>query len=71
METETGVLKRGLGFVRTPNLINEENLRRDFNDFSRKIKCKWYFKNKPSDDFNEVPAFKLKSLWKPPTGHYV
>ena len=68
-ETEIGVLERGLGFVPTPNLINEENLRRDFDDFSRKMRCKWYFRNEPSDNFSEVPAFKPKSLWKPPVGH--
>ena len=57
-ETEIGVLERGLGFVPTPNLINEENLRRDFDDFSRKMRCKWYFRNELSDNFSEVPAFK-------------
>ena len=65
-ETEIGVLEGGLGFVPTPNLINEENLRRDF---SRKMRCKWYFRNELSDNFSEVPAFKAKSLWKPPAGH--
>ena len=39
-ETEIGVLEGGLGFVPTPNLINEENLRRNFDDFSRKVRCK-------------------------------
>ena len=33
-EIEIGVLE-----------TNEENLRRDFDDFSRKIRCKWYFRN--------------------------
>ena len=68
-KTEIGVLEKDLGFVLTPNLINEENLRRDFDDFSRKVRCKWYFRNEISDNFSEVPAFKLKSLWKPPADH--
>ena len=38
-------------------------------DFSRKIRCQWYFRKEPSDNFNEVPAFKPKSLWKPHPGH--
>ena len=59
-ETEIGVLERGLGFVPTPNLINEENLRRDFDDFSRRMRCKWYFRNEISANFSEVPAFKPK-----------
>ena len=52
-----------------PNLINEQNLRRDFDDVSRKMRCKWYFRNELSDNFIEVPAFKPKSLWKPPASH--
>ena len=39
-ETKVRVLERGLGLVPTPNMINEENLRRDFNELSRKMKCK-------------------------------
>ena len=34
------VLERGLGFVPTPNLINEADLRRDLEDFSRKMRCR-------------------------------
>ena len=68
-KTEIGVLEGGLGFAPTPNLINEENLRRDFDDFSRKMRYKWYFRSKLSDNFSEVAAFKPKSLWKPPFGH--
>ena len=30
------------------------------------MRCKWYFRNKPSDNFSEVLAFKPKSLWMPP-----
>ena len=68
-ETEIKVLERGLGFVPTPNLINEAVLRRDFEDFSRNMRCRWYFRNEPSYDFSNVPAFRPKSQWKPPTGH--
>ena len=60
-ETEIKVLERGLGFAPTPNLINEADLRRDFEDFSRKMRCRWYFRNEPSDDFSNVPAFRPKS----------
>ena len=67
--TEIKVLERGLGFVPTPNLINEADLRRDFEDFSRKMRCRWHFRNEPSDDFSNVPAFRPKSQWNPHTGH--
>ena len=63
------IYKKGLGFVPTPNIINKEDLRRDFGEFSRKMRCKWYFKDEPSPNFSEVPAFRPKSNWKPPPGH--
>ena len=68
-ETEIKVLERDLGFAPTPDLINEADLRREFEDFSRKMRCRWYFKNEPSGNFNNVPAFRPKSQWKSPTDH--
>ena len=56
-QTEISVLEKGLGFVPTPNMINEADLRRDFNEFSRKMRCKWYFRDEPSEEFSEIPAF--------------
>ena len=35
-QTEISVLEKGLEFVPTPNMINEADLRRDFDEFSRK-----------------------------------
>ena len=57
-QTEISVLEKGLGFVPTGNMINEADLRRDFNEFSRKTRCKWYFRDEPSKDFSEIPAFR-------------
>ena len=68
-EIEIKVLEKGLGFVPTPNIINEEDLRRDFGEFSRKMRCKWYFRDELSPNFSEVPAFRPKSNWKPPPVH--
>ena len=65
-EIEIQVLEKGLGFVPTPNSINEEDLRRDFGEVSRKMRCKWYFSDESSPDFSEV---RPKSNWKPPPGH--
>ena len=45
-ETEIKVLEKGLGFSPTPSFINEADLQRDFDDFARKMRCKWYFRNK-------------------------
>ena len=30
------------------------------------MRCKWYFKENVTDDFSEVPSFKVKSKWQPP-----
>ena len=68
-EIEIKVLEKGLGFVPTPNIINEEDLRINFGEFSRKMRCKWNFRDEPSPNFSEVPAFRPKSNWKPPPGH--
>ena len=39
-EIEIQVLEKGLGFVPTPNLISEEDVRRDFREFNKKMRCK-------------------------------
>ena len=41
-------------------------LRRDINEFSRKMRCKWYFRDESSKDFSQTPAFRPKPTWKPP-----
>ena len=44
-ETEIRVLEKGLGFAPIPTRINESELKRDFNEFFRKMRCKRYFRN--------------------------
>ena len=68
-ETEIHDLEKGLGFAPTPTRINESDLKRDFNEFSRKMRCKWYFRNDPTEKFSEKPAFNIKSNWNLPNGH--
>ena len=51
-ETEIRVLEKGLGFAPTPTKINETDLRADFNEFARKIRCKQFFRNEPSENFS-------------------
>ena len=65
-ETEIHVLEKGLGFAPTPTRINKTDLRADFNEFARKMRCKWFFRNEPTKNGSEVPAFRVKSNWKPP-----
>ena len=49
--TEISVLEKSLGFVPRPNIINEADLRRYFNEFSREMRCKWYLRDEPSNNF--------------------
>lgn len=44
-------------------MINQADPGEDFEEFSRRIKRKWYLKNDVTDDLSEMPAFK------PPLGH--
>ena len=44
-KTEIKVLEKGLGFSPTPSFINEADLQRDFYDFARKMRYKWYLRN--------------------------
>ena len=43
-ETEIKVLEKGLDF--------EPELRKDFKKFSRRMRCKWHFRNKVSKNFS-------------------
>ena len=61
-------MEKCLGFVCTPNMIKKADSRRDFNEFSRKMRCKWYFINEASGEFSEIPAFRTRSTWKPTAG---
>ena len=33
------------------------------------MRIKWNFRNEPSEDFPDKPAFRPKSSWKTPPGH--
>ena len=61
--------RKKLGFAPTPSYINEANLRRDLREFSRKMRCKWHFRNKVPQTNDEIFQFKVKSQWNPPKGH--
>ena len=67
-KTEIKVLEKDLGFSPTPSFINEADLQRDFDDFARKMRCKWYFGNESQDIPSEISTYKLKSTWNPPRG---
>ena len=66
---EKSVLEKGLGFAPTPSHINEADLRRDLREFSRKMRCKWHFRNGVPQNNEEISQFRVKLQWNPPKGH--
>ena len=68
-EDEIRVLKKELDFAPIQRKVNEPELRRDFEDFCKKMRIKWHFRNDLSEDFSQIPAYRPKSAWKPPIGH--
>ena len=67
-DAEIKVLEKGLDYTPIQNKINEQELRNDFNEFCRRIRLKWYFRNKVTPNFDEVPAFRPTFSWNPPIG---
>ena len=65
-ETKNQVLEKGLGFSPTASFINEADLERNFDDFTRKMRCEWYFRNESQYITSEVSTFKLKTKRNPP-----
>ena len=50
-----------LSDLETLSFINEADLKRDFADVSRKMRCKWHFRNDITINFSKTPAFHNKS----------
>ena len=68
-ETEIRILEKGLDFAPIQNSLNEPEHRRDFEEFSRRMRSEWHFRNGLSENFIETPAFRPKSVRKPPEDH--
>ena len=68
-DTERKVVEKGLDYAPIQNKINEPELRRDFEEFCRRVRLTWHFRNESTPYFKETPVFPPKSTWKPPKGH--
>lgn len=66
-QTEINMLETGLGFPPATSFINEKDLQRDFNEFTRKVICKSHFSNEALIR-KEIPIFQSKSSWDLPRG---
>ena len=68
-DAEIKILEKGLDFAYIQRKINAPELRKDFEEFCRRMRIKWHFWNEPTSDFSNIPAFVPISAWKPPKGH--
>ena len=58
-----------MDFAPIQNIINELELRSNFEEFPRRMRTKWHFRNEPTPFFSESSALRPKSIWKQPLGH--
>ena len=68
-ETEIKILEKGLDYAPIQRKINEPKLKNDIEEFCRRMRIKWHFRNEPSENFSEIPSFRPKLSWKPPKGN--
>ena len=66
-DTEINVLEKDLDFVAIQKKMNEPELRSDFNEFCRRMRLKWNYRDE-SEKFSKVSVFNPKSRWKLPPG---
>ena len=66
IDTEINILEKGLDFAPIQNKINQTELRKNFEEFCRRMRIKWYFRNDISENFSEKPEFTHTSKQKPP-----
>ena len=64
-ETEIKILEKCLDYAPIQRKINEPELKSDFEEFPRRMRIKWHFRNEPSENVTEIPSFRPKSSRKP------
>ena len=62
-ESEISILSKGLKFVATPKEIDFSQIKIDLENFGRRLRLKWHFRE--SEDFSEYPTFKPRSKFNP------
>ena len=58
---EIQILEKGLDSAPIQKSINEAELKKDFEDFSRRMCIRWNLRGQPSDDFSDKRSFCSKS----------
>ena len=62
-EAEVSVLSKGLKFVSTPKELDYSQIKIDLENFGRRLRLKWWFKDE--EDFSEIPVFRPRSKFNP------
>ena len=63
-DNEYLLLARGLKFIPTPSIkFAKVKLMRDFDEFARKLRCRYLFQNQNSE---ELHPFRINSNYEPP-----
>ena len=57
-----------LGFMPKPSFNTEAGLKRDFEDFARKMRCESYFKNYITKSFSQLHSSKISLVGTPLRG---
>ena len=60
-DAEIKVLEKDLDDNPTQSMINEPELKTDFEEFCGRMRLKWYFWNDATPKFSEVSTFRPKS----------
>ena len=64
-EIERNFLEKDLDYAHIQNKISELKFKQDFQEFCRKMRLKWHFRNETTPEFSTTPAFNPKSTRKP------
>ena len=62
-EAEVSVLSKGLKFVSTPKELDYSQIIIHLENFGRRLRLKWWFKDE--EDFSEIPMFRPRSKSNP------
>ena len=62
-DSEISVLSKGLKFVATPKELDYLQIKMDLENFGRRLRLKWHFRE--SEEFSEYPVFRPKSKFNP------
>ena len=64
---DVSLLSKGLKFSPTPTDIDKAQLEADIEDFKRRMRLRWHFRNNEDDSFTyDDNHFRIKSTWQPP-----